>query len=54
MTLSIFILAAWTLSLTVQTVRLWYVARELEAQRWELRRWKRMSALREREKDKWN
>ena len=48
------VLLVWTLVLLVQTVRLWRLARELDAQRTELRRWKRLSGLREREKDKWN
>ena len=48
------ILALWTLLLMAQSFRLWRLARELEAQRWEIKRWKRLSGLREREKDKWN
>jgi len=54
MTSSFVILAIWTLVLIWQSVRLWYLARDLDAQRWEIKRWKRLSALREREKDKWN
>jgi len=48
------ILVCWTLILIAQSIRLWYVARELEAQRWELRRWKRVCALRDKARDKWN
>jgi hypothetical protein len=48
------VLLCWSAILLWKSFELWRLAKDLEAQRWEIRRWKRLSAIRDKTKDKWN
>jgi hypothetical protein len=47
-------LLCWSAILILKSFQLWRLAKDLEAQRSEIRRWKRLSAIRDKTKDKWN
>jgi len=48
------ILCVWTAVLLLYSLQLRRVARLLAQERHELREWRRISALHDRQKDKWN